>query len=161
MAAVAGERRRCVVRAVVQRVSRAAVRVGSEVTGRVDTGLLVYAAAAPDDGPDDVRYIADKVAHLRIFNDADDKMNLAVGDVGGAVLVVSAFTVLADARHGRRPSFESSADGPTAAPLIEQLVAELRGLGVSVETGRFAARMQVPAVNEGPICILLDSRRLL
>ncbi len=148
-------------RAVVQRVSRAAVRVGSEVTGRVDTGLLVYAAAAPDDDASDVVYIADKVAHLRIFNDDDGKMNLSVGEVGGRVLVVSAFTVLADARKGRRPSFEGSADGATAGPLIEQLEHAIRGHGLDVATGRFAAEMQIPAVNEGPICILLDSRRVV
>ncbi len=146
-------------RAVVQRVSRAAVRVGSEVTGRIDTGLLVYAAAAPDDGDEDVKYIADKVANLRIFMDAEEKMNLAVGDVGGGVLVVSAFTVLADARKGRRPSFVNSADGDVAEPLIEKLVAAIRAHGLTVNTGRFAARMQIPAVNEGPICILLDSTR--
>ena len=148
-------------RAVVQRVSRAAVRVGSEVTGRIDTGLLVYAAAAPEDGEADVRYIAEKVAGLRIFNDPDGKMNLSVGEVEGAVLVVSAFTVLADARKGRRPSFEQSASGDAAEPLIEQLVAAIREHGLTVNTGRFAAKMQVPAVNEGPICILLDSKRTI
>ena len=148
-------------RAVVQRVSRAAVRVGSEVVGRVDTGLLVYAGIAPDDGDDDVRYIADKVAHLRIFNDDEDKMNLSVQDVGGHVLVVSAFTVMADARKGRRPSFETSADGETARPLVDALVTAIAAFGITVETGQFAASMQVPAVNEGPICILLDSRRIL
>lgn len=148
-------------RAVVQRVSRAAVRVGQEVTGRIDTGLLVYVAAAPDDGADDVAYLADKIAHVRVFNDEDDKLNRSVQDVAGGVLVVSAFTVLADARKGRRPSFEQSADGDTAAPLVEQLVTQLREFGLTVNTGRFAAKMQVPAVNEGPICILLDSRRLL
>lgn len=148
-------------RAVVQRVSRAAVRVGKDVAGRVDDGLLVYVAVAPDDAEADVQYIADKVAHLRVFNDADGKMNLSVGEVGGGVLVVSAFTVLADARHGRRPSFEGSATGDAAAPLVEQVVEAIRAFGLTVNTGQFAAKMQVPAVNEGPICILLDSKKLL
>jgi D-tyrosyl-tRNA(Tyr) deacylase len=148
-------------RAVVQRVSRAAVRIGRNVTGRIDTGLLVYVAAAPDDGADDVAYIADKLTNLRMFHDAAGKMNLAVGAVSGSVLVVSAFTVLADARHGRRPSFDQAASGPVAEPLVEQLVAALRATGLTVNTGRFAAQMQIPSVNDGPICILLDSRRVL
>jgi D-tyrosyl-tRNA(Tyr) deacylase len=148
-------------RAVVQRVSRAAVRVGSDVVGRVNWGLLVYAGVAPEDQAEDVQYIADKVVNLRIFKDDEDKMNRSVLDIGGSILVVSAFTVMADARKGRRPSFESSADGETARPLIDDLVAAIRALGVSVETGQFAAAMQVPAVNEGPICILLDSKRII
>lgn len=147
-------------RAVVQRVSRAAVTVAGEVVGRIERGLLVYVAAAPDDDAADVAYIAEKVAGLRIFADEADKLNLAAGDVGGAVLLVSAFTVLADARKGRRPSFDASARGETAAPLIEQLAAAIRAAGLTVETGRFAARMHTESVNDGPICILLDSRRL-
>lgn len=146
-------------RAVVQRVNRAQVTVADEVVGAIGLGLLVYAAAAPDDGADDVRYIAEKVAGLRIFPDEAGKMNRAVGETGGAVLLVSAFTVQADARKGRRPSFDSSASGEVAGPLIERLVAELRGHGLEVATGRFAAHMHVDSVNDGPICILLDSRR--
>jgi D-tyrosyl-tRNA(Tyr) deacylase len=134
--------------------------VADEVVGRIDVGLLVYAAAARDDGDADVMYIADKVAHLRIFRDAEAKMNLSVGEVSGAVLLVSAFTVHADARKGRRPSFDGSASGPVAEPLIARLAAAIRGLGVPVETGRFAADMAVASVNNGPICALLDSRRL-
>jgi len=147
-------------RAVVQRVSAACVTVEEEVVGRISTGLLVYAAAAPDDSDGDVTYIADKVAHLRIFPDAEYKMNLSVRDVGGAVLLVSAFTVQADARRGRRPSFDTSAPGAVAEPLIDKLAQAIRLLGVPVETGRFAAHMHVTATNDGPICILLDSRRL-
>ena len=146
-------------RAVVQRVCSASVEVGGETVGQISAGLLVYAAAAPDDADEDVRYIADKVAHLRIFRDENDKMNLDVGQVGGDVLLVSAFTVQADARRGRRPSFDSSAAGEVAEPLIEKLAEAIRGYGLKVETGRFAAYMQVVAVNDGPICILLDSRR--
>jgi len=148
-------------RAVVQRVRQASVEVGGEVVGRISAGLLVYAGAASDDTDEDVTYIADKVAHLRIFRDQNDKMNLDVGQVGGAVLLVSAFTVQADARKGRRPSFDSCAPGEIAEPLIEKLADTIRAYGLKVETGRFAAYMQVAAVNDGPICILLDSRRVV
>lgn len=148
-------------RAVVQRVHRAEVTVVGESVGIIEHGLLVYAAAAPDDAAADVAYIAEKVAGLRIFADAEGKMNLSVQQAGGAVLLVSAFTVLADARKGRRPSFDPSAGGDVAAPLIEQLAAAIRGQGVRVATGRFAAHMRVDSVNDGPICILLDSRRVV
>ena len=148
-------------RAVVQRVRQASVEVGGEVVGRISAGLLVYAGAAPDDTDEDVAYIADKVAHLRIFRDENDKMNLDVGQIDGGVLLVSAFTVQADARKGRRPSFDSCAPGEIAEPLIDKLADAIRGYGLHVETGRFAAYMQVAAVNDGPICILLDSRRAI
>ena len=153
-------RERTQLRATVQRVSKAAVVVDGQSVGKTDDGLLVYAAAAPDDTADDVRYIADKVAHLRIFADEAGKMNLDVGQAGGAVLLVIAFTVQADARKGRRPSFDSSASGDVAEPLIDKLADAIRAEGLTVETGRFAAYMQVESVNDGPICILLDSRRL-
>jgi D-tyrosyl-tRNA(Tyr) deacylase len=146
-------------RAVVERVCRATVKVGTETAGQIQDGLLVYAGAAPDDTDDDVRYIADKVAHLRIFTDDQGKMNLDVGQVGGGVLLVSAFSVQADARRGRRPSFEAAAPAETAEPLIEKLAEAIRGYGLPVETGRFRAYMRVAVVNDGPICILLDSRR--
>lgn len=147
-------------RAVIQRVSSASVVVDNEIVGKIDAGLLVYAAAAPDDGDDDVRYIAEKTALLRIFNDEAGKMNLSVSDVGGGVLLVSAFTAHADARKGRRPSFDSSASGDVAEPLLDKLAEAIRWQGLPVETGRFAAYMRVESVNDGPICILLDSRRL-
>lgn len=147
-------------RSVVQRVSSAGVTVAGETVGAIGPGLLVYAAAAPDDGEPDVRYIADKIANLRIFPDDDGRQNRSVLDTHGGVLLVSAFTAHADARKGRRPSFDSSASGEIAAPLIEQLVQRLRGHGLTVETGRFAAEMQVASVNDGPICVLLDSRKL-
>ena len=146
-------------RAVVQRVSRAQVTADDAVVGRIGPGLLVYAAAAPDDADADVAYLAEKVAHLRIFPDAEYKMNLSVLDAGGAVLLVSAFTVQADARKGRRPAFDGSASGPVAEPLIEKLVAAIRTYGLTVATGRFGAHMHVESVNDGPICVLLDSRR--
>jgi D-tyrosyl-tRNA(Tyr) deacylase len=147
-------------RAVVQRVNGARVTVADEVTGQIDTGLLVYAAAAPDDGPEDVAYIAQKVAQVRIFPDTAGKMNLSVVDANGAVLLVSAFTAQADARKGRRPSFDSSASGDIAQPLIDQLTDAIRDYGLTVATGRFAAHMHVESTNDGPICLLLDSRRL-
>jgi D-tyrosyl-tRNA(Tyr) deacylase len=147
-------------RAVVQRVSCASVSVAGEVIGKIDRGLLVYAAAAPDDTDADLAYIADKVTHIRVFEDADGKMNLAVGQAGGAVLLVSAFTAQADARKGRRPSFDSAAPGPIAQPLIEKLTSAIRDLGISTQTGRFAAEMRVESINDGPICVLLESRRL-
>lgn len=146
-------------RAVVQRVTQARVTVDGQTVGQVGPGLLVYAAAAPDDVDADLAYIADKVAHLRIFPDEEGKMNRSLLNTGGDVLLVSAFTVQADARKGRRPSFDASAPGEVAAPLIERLVAAIRAHGLKVETGRFAAYMQVESVNDGPICILLDSRR--
>lgn len=146
-------------RAVVQRVTHARVVVDGQTVGRTGPGLLVYAAAAPDDADADIAYVADKVTHLRIFPDQEGKMNRSVLDIAGGVLLVSAFTVQADARKGRRPSFDTSASGEVAAPLIDRLVAAIRTHGLKVETGRFAAYMQVESVNDGPICILLDSRR--
>lgn len=146
-------------RAVVQRVSRASVRVEETVVGEIGRGFLVYAAAAANDGDDDLRYIAEKIAHLRVFPDDTGKMNLSVTDTGGAVLLVSAFTVLADARKGRRPSFDGSAQPERAEPLLQQLEQRLMQAGIRVQTGRFRAHMHVEAVNDGPICVLLDSRR--
>ncbi len=133
--------------------------VDGEVVGSIAGGLLVYAAAAPDDADADIAYIAEKVAHLRIFPDAEGKMNRSVTDTGGAVLLVSAFTVQADARKGRRPSFDASASGEVAEPLIAKLVDAIRAYGPLVQTGRFAAHMHVESLNDGPICVLLDSRR--
>lgn len=147
-------------RAVLQRVRSACVRVDERVVGRIDHGVLAYVGAAPDDSDDDVKYIADKFANLRIFVDEQDKMNRSVRDVGGGILVVSAFTAHADARKGRRPSFDSSASGDVAAPLIDRLVTLLRSDGLTVETGQFGSYMRVESENDGPICVLLDSRRL-
>ena len=148
-------------RAAVQRVSRARVSVDDQTTGQIGPGLLVYAAVAPDDGDRDVAYIANKVVGLRIFTDEAGKMNRCVGEIDGGVLVVSAFSILGDARRGRRPSFIASAAGDVAEPLIDKLTVAIRAAGLAVETGRFAAYMQVESVNDGPICILLDSRRVV
>ncbi len=145
-------------RAIVQRVQRAAVRVDEEVVGEIGAGLLVYLAVAGDDGDEDAAYLADKIRHLRIFPDESGRTNLDVQQVGGAVLVVSAFTVLADARHGRRPSFGAAAAPKAGVRGYEAVVGALRK-GVPVQTGRYGASMAVESVNAGPITILLDSRR--
>lgn len=147
-------------RAVVQRVSTASVAVDNDVIGHIGAGLLVYVAAAPDDTTDDVRYLADKIANLRIFNDDHGKLNRSLIEARGAVLLISAFALLGDARRGRRPSFTGSAPGDVAAPLVEDLATALRYIGLPVATGQFAAHMLIKSVNDGPITILLDSRRL-
>lgn len=148
-------------RAVVQRVRSAAVTADGERVGAIAAGLLVYVAAAPEDGDADVAYVADKLANLRIFPDEAEKLNRSVLESGGSILLVSAFTVLADARKGRRPSFDGAARGESAGPLFEKLAAALRGAGATVATGRFAAQMLVESVNDGPVCVLLDSRRVV
>jgi D-tyrosyl-tRNA(Tyr) deacylase len=146
-------------RAVVQRVTRAEVRVGEEVTGRISQGLVVLLGAGDDDTDEDLGYMVDKVVGLRIFADADGNMNRSVVDVGGALLIVSQFTLYGDARKGRRPSFiKAMAPGP-AEQLYEKFVAAARATGVSVETGRFRAMMHVELVNDGPVTLLLDSKR--
>jgi len=121
---------------------------------------LVYVGVAADDGKDDVAYLTDKIANLRIFNDADGKMNLSVHDVGGSILVISAFALQADARKGRRPSFDAAAGLEQANDLYERLCQALTAGGVTVECGVFRAAMKVSSVNDGPICILLDSKRV-
>ena len=147
-------------RAVVQRVSSASVEVEGTAPSAIDGGLLVYLGAGSDDGDADVTYLADKVRHLRIFADEQGRLNLDVVQADGSVLVVSAFTVLADARRGRRPSFESAADANRAIGLYDGFCEQLSRLGVRVERGTFGEDMDVHSVNAGPVCILLDSRRV-
>jgi D-tyrosyl-tRNA(Tyr) deacylase len=147
------------VRAVVQRVTSARVTVGDRVTGEIGAGLLVLLGVQQNDGPSDVQYIAAKVRDLRIFADADGKMNLSVLDRQGGVLVVSQFTLAGDARNGRRPSFATAAPPQIARALYEDVVRELTASGLRVETGEFQAMMQVALVNDGPVTILLDSRK--
>lgn len=146
-------------RAVVQRVSEASVEVEGGVCGIIGEGLLVYLGVDRDDGDADAAYLADKVRHLRIFSDEADRMNLDVVQAKGSVLVVSAFTVQADARRGRRPTFESAAAPDRAVALYEQFCDTLLGSGVDVARGSFGDYMSVRSVNAGPVCILLDSRR--
>jgi D-tyrosyl-tRNA(Tyr) deacylase len=146
-------------RAVVQRVSSARVTVGDRVTGEIGAGLLVLLGVDHGDGPADLQYITSKVRDLRIFADDAGKMNLSVLDTQGSVLVVSQFTLSGDARNGRRPSFASAAPPQIAKALYEDVVRELQGSGLHVETGEFQAMMQVALVNDGPVTILLDSRK--
>jgi D-tyrosyl-tRNA(Tyr) deacylase len=146
-------------RAVLQRVTRAAVRVGEETVGAIGPGLVVLLAVAADDQSPQARALAEKVAHLRIFDDAAGRLNRSVLDVGGEVLVVSQFTLYGDARRGRRPSFTRAAPPAQAEGLHDHFVAHLRGLGVSVATGRFRALMLVEIHNDGPVTLVLDSDR--
>jgi D-tyrosyl-tRNA(Tyr) deacylase len=147
-------------RAVVQRVRRAAVAIDGETVAAIESGLLVLLGVAATDTADDVPWLAEKLANLRIFNDAEGKMNLSVADVGGALLVVSQFTLYGDCRKGRRPSFIAAAPPTIAVPLYEALVHALRALGLPVQTGRFGAMMQVELVNDGPVTLILDSQEV-
>ena len=147
-------------RCVIQRVTHASVDVAGETVGRIDGGFLVLLGAEDGDTEADAKYCADKIAGLRVFEDENDKMNLSLMDVGGRVLLVSQFTLLADARHGRRPDFIQAARPEAAEPLCRRVEAMLREKGIPVETGRFRTEMQVSLVNDGPVTILLDSRRL-
>jgi D-aminoacyl-tRNA deacylase len=146
-------------RAVVQRVSEAYVDVDDQEVGRIGQGVLVLLGVGQDDGLDDVRYLAEKVVHLRIFADSQDKMNLSVRDVGGGVLVVSQFTLYGDCRKGRRPSYAGAAPPQKALELYEAFVEEIRACSLPVATGRFQEMMQVHLVNDGPVTLLLDSRK--
>jgi D-tyrosyl-tRNA(Tyr) deacylase len=146
-------------RAVVQRVSRASVKVESELTGEIACGLLVLLGVAQDDTEADGDYLAEKIAGLRIFEDDAGKMNLSVLDTGGAVLAVSQFTLFGDVRRGKRPSFDAAARPERARELYDYFVSRVRGLGLRCETGRFQAMMDVELVNNGPVTILLDSRK--
>jgi len=147
------------VRAVVQRVSRAQVSVEQEVIAVINTGLVVLLGVAQTDTEADAHYLAEKIAGLRIFSDADGKMNLCVGEAGGEVVAVSQFTLLGDCRRGKRPSFSAAAAPSDAAYLFDEFVSELRQRVGSVKTGVFGAMMEVLLVNSGPVTILLDSTK--
>jgi D-tyrosyl-tRNA(Tyr) deacylase len=144
-------------RAVVQRVSRAAVAVEGKAVGAIGPGLLVYLGVAKEDGPADVEYITTKIRDLRVFENQDGRMDLPLGEVGGGVLVVSQFTLYGDCRKGRRPSFDGAAPPAIARRLYDDVVRALRETGLTVETGSFQARMAVDMVNDGPVTLLLDS----
>jgi len=148
-------------RAIVQRVKEAEVRVDGQSVGRVGRGLLVYVGVQDGDGPEDAAYIAGKVCGLRIFPDDDGKMNLSARDVGGGVLTITNFTLLGDARKGRRPSFVAAAAPESAERLCEDVADAIRTNGVPVETGIFRAQMEISSVADGPVNVLLDSRRVL
>lgn len=146
-------------RAVVQRVASASVRVEDEIVGQIDRGFLVLLGVGTDDTDADAVALAEKIAGLRVFEDDDGKMNLALDDVDGRMLVVSQFTLFGDCRKGRRPSFVEAARPEQAERLYESFVAEVRGQGLQVETGRFQTHMNVSLVNDGPVTLLLDSRK--
>jgi D-aminoacyl-tRNA deacylase len=148
------------VRAVVQRVARAAVRVDGEEIGAIGDGLLVLVGAGRGDGDADVAYLVDKVVNLRVFEDEAGKMNRSLLETGGGLLAVSQFTLYGDARKGRRPAFVDALEPVAAERLYEAFVAGVRATGVRVATGRFRAMMDVELVNRGPVTILLDSQKL-
>ena len=141
-------------------MSRAQVTVNGRIAGEITLGLLVLLGVGREDTESDVNYLADKIAGLRIFQDADEKMNLSVVDVGGSVLVVSQFTLYGDVRRGRRPSFDAAAAPDAAQRLYELFVERIRAAGLRCETGRFQEMMQVELVNDGPVTILLDSTKI-
>jgi len=146
-------------RAVVQRVSRAKVTANGEITGEIARGLLVLLGVGGKDTRQDADYLAEKIAGLRIFEDPGGKMNLAVAEVEGALLVVSQFTLYGDVRRGKRPSFDAAAPPAMARELYEYFVGRIRATGLRCETGRFQEMMRVELVNEGPVTILLDSEK--
>jgi D-aminoacyl-tRNA deacylase len=149
-------------RAVVQRVTEARVRVDDRITGEIARGLLVLVGISKDDGADDVRYVARKISDLRVFESTDGKpMDRSVADVGGGVLVISQFTIYGDVRRGRRPSFDAAAPPEQARGLYEDLVRELRAAPLAVATGEFQAMMRVELVNDGPVTILIDSKKII
>jgi len=147
-------------RAVVQRVSRASVKVDGDISGQITEGLLVLLGVAHVDGEADADYLAEKIAGLRIFQDDTGKMNRSIVDIGGAMLAVSQFTLLGDVRKGKRPSFDEAARPERARELYEYFVGRVRTLGLRCETGRFQEMMEVELVNRGPVTILLDSKKL-
>jgi D-tyrosyl-tRNA(Tyr) deacylase len=145
-------------RCVIQRVSSASVSVEGQVVGRIGTGLVVLVGVANDDGEADIAYAASKIRELRVFPDAQGRMNRSVVDAGGSVLIVSQFTLMADVRRGRRPGFDAAAAPELARAHYDTLIARLRASGLPVETGTFRATMDVALVNDGPVTIWLDSR---
>jgi len=147
-------------RAVVQRVSRAGVRVNSQSVGEIGPGLVVLVGIASEDSREAADYLAEKVVSLRVFSDEQGKMNLSVRDIQGAVLAISQFTLLGDVRKGRRPSYDRAAPPEEAEPLYEYFLSALRTRQVPVESGVFRARMELELINDGPVTILLDSERL-
>lgn len=147
-------------RAVIQRTNSSSVTSDGVETGRIGKGLTVLLGVGREDTEKDVQYMADKITNLRIFEDSDDKLNLSVKDIGGSLLVVSQFTLYGDARHGRRPSFTNAAAPEEANRLYELFVTTVREMGVPVETGRFRTHMVVSLANDGPVTILLDSKKV-
>lgn len=148
-------------RAVVQRVKNASVEVDEKVIGEISHGLLVFLGVGDGDTEQDMKYIADKVIGLRIFSDADDKMNLSVTDVGGEILVISQFTLYGDCKKGRRPNFTSSMEPKGAEAMYEKFVKYIRDNGIGTQCGEFGADMKVSLLNDGPVTLILDSSKIL
>lgn len=148
-------------RAVVQRVNNASVTVDNKVIGKISHGLLVFLGVGDGDTEADMKYIADKVTGLRIFSDADDKMNLSVTDVGGEILVISQFTLYGDCRKGRRPNFTASMEPKGAEAMYEKFIAYVKEQGINVEHGEFGADMKVNLLNDGPVTLMLDSSKII
>jgi D-aminoacyl-tRNA deacylase len=146
-------------RAVIQRVTESRVEVANEVVGEIGAGLLVLLGVARDDTPADAEYLAEKIANLRIFDDTEGKMNRSLLDIQGSMLVVSQFTLYGDVRRGRRPSYSYAAEPAKAIDLYQDFVERVRALGIHVETGVFQAMMKVSLTNDGPVTILLDSKK--
>jgi D-tyrosyl-tRNA(Tyr) deacylase len=146
-------------RAVIQRVNKASVSVDGEIISSISKGLLVFLGVADDDDISDAKYLADKTTGLRIFEDIDEKMNLSITDIGGEILVISQFTLYGDCRKGRRPSFTSAAKPQKAIELYEAYISALAEIGLKPKTGIFQAYMQVELINDGPVTILLDSKK--
>ena len=147
-------------RVVVQRVKHASVKVDGEFTGQIENGLLVFAGVAPDDSDADITYIADKLVNLRIFEDENEKMNYSVSDINGEILLVSQFTLFGDCRKGRRPDFTKSCEPVKAKQIYEQLIDAVKERGIKTECGIFGADMKVDLLNDGPVTLLLDSKKL-
>ena len=147
-------------RAVVQRVTNADVKIDGRVNGKIDDGLLVLLGVGNGDTEEDMKYIADKIIKLRIFSDENDKMNLSLEDVGGSMLVISQFTLYGDCSHGRRPYFGNAMEPVTANEMYEKFVAYIKEQGIHTETGEFGADMKVSLTNDGPVTIILDSKEL-
>lgn len=145
-------------RAVVQRVSRASVKVGGETRGAIGAGLMVLLGVGRDDTDDDAAFMADRIVGMRIFADGDGKMNLALGPAGGAMLIVSQFTLMADTSHGRRPSFTAAAAPDDARRLYRAFIDAVRRMSIHTEEGEFGATMEVEIVNDGPVTIMIDSK---
>ncbi|MDY4444532.1 D-aminoacyl-tRNA deacylase [Butyricicoccus sp.] len=148
-------------RAVLQRVKHAKVTIDGRVSGEIGTGFLILLGVAPEDTPEEALYLAKKCVGLRVFEDENDKMNLALADVGGKILAVSQFTLYADCRKGKRPNFTRAAKGDQARELYEYFVDCCRGLGVETQTGEFGADMKVELLNDGPVTIMLDTDELI
>jgi D-tyrosyl-tRNA(Tyr) deacylase len=145
-------------RAVLQRVSNASVTINRKETRSIGAGLLILLGIAPDDGPEDIKWLINKITGMRIFTDSEDKMNLSVKDIEGGLLIVSQFTLFASTKKGNRPSFSASAPPAIAVPLYESFLSEARGSGLTVQSGEFGAHMDVELCNDGPVTIMIDSR---